>query len=293
MADREPPDTLNVRLPLYAYTSALWRGRRVLEIGCGEGSSAAYLAVQGAADVVSLDVDAESIDRARAQHARPGIHYLLLDDLQQIAALSHRFDVVLIPEAEAIVADATLLTRIKGLLRDDGFLIVAVAASERQSAFFHSGIGYYDLSDALTRDFRAVRMLGQTPFLGFGLIEFDTGSDGLRVDVSLLGGGTEQPSHYVAIAGNVPSPALGQALVQVPFSPIEALADAAATPPPPATGALMMRPAGTVMAEAEREIARLKVEVAEARLAAHGPGSSVELSAATTRADLAERRLDE
>lgn len=292
MADREPPDTLNVRLPLYAYTSALWRGRRVLEIGCGGGSSAAYLAVHGAADVVSLDVDAERIDRARAQHARPGIHYLLLDDLQQIGALSHRFDVVLIPDAEAILAAPGLLSRIKGLLRDDGFLVVAVAASERQSAFFHGGVGFYDLSDALTRDFRAVRMLGQTPFLGFGLIEFDTGSDGLRVDVSLLGGGTEQPSHYVAIAGNTASPALGQALVQVPFAPIEALAEAATAAPPP-SAALMTRAGGAAISEAEREIARLKVEVAEARLVAQGPGNTVELIAATTRADLAERRLDE
>ncbi|HEY8926655.1 MAG TPA: methyltransferase domain-containing protein [Polyangia bacterium] len=283
MADRTSPDTLNVRLPLYAYTSALWRSRRVLEIGCGDGTSAAYLAVHGAADVVSLDVDSGRIESARAQHARPGIHYLLLDSIQQIGALAHRFDVILLPEGEAVLADPGLVSRIKNLLGPDGILIVAVTASERQSPFFDGGVGYYDLSDALTRDFRAVRMLGQTPFLGFGLIEFDTGSEGLRVDVSLLGGGTEQPSHYVAIAGDVPSPPLGQALVQVPFAPVEDLAEAAAR----------AEQGGPGSAEAEREISRLRAELDDARTARQGTVSTVELAAATTRADLAERRLEE
>lgn len=285
MADRTAPDTLNVRLPLYAYTSALWRNRRVLEIGCGDGTSAAYLAVHGAADVVSLDVDSGRIESARAQHARPGIHYLLLDSIQQIGALAHRFDVILLPEGEAVLADPGLVSRIKNLLGPEGVLIVAVTASERQSPFFDGGVGYYDLSDALTRDFRAVRMLGQTPFLGFGLIEFDTGSEGLRVDVSLLAGGTEQPSHYVAIAGDVPSPPLGQALIQVPFAPVEDLAEAAAR--------AEQGGAGSGAAEAERELSRLRAELDDARTARQGTVSTVELTAAATRADLAERRLEE
>jgi len=292
MADRNATDPLNVRLPLYAYTTPLWRERRVLEIGCGEGASAAFLARHGAADVVSLDIDAVRLERARARYAGPGVQFVLLEDLQQLAAMSRRFDVVFVPDGEAILSDPDAVARVRNLLREGGFVVVAVPAGERQSKVFRGGVGYYDLADTLAREFRVVRMLGQTPFLGFGLVEFDAAADALRVDASLLGGGTEQPSHYIAVAGNDKPPVLGQVLVQVPFAPIEALAEHAAgraaelTPAPQGVTALAER-------ESAREIARLKAELAEARLAARAPGSPAEIAGSTLRAELAERRLDE
>ena len=294
MADRSATDPLNVRLPLYAYTAPLWRERRVLEIGCGEGASAAFLARHGAADVVSLDIDGARLERARARYAGPGVQFVLLEDLQQLAAMSRRFDVVFVPDGESILSDPDAVARVRGLLREGGFVVVAVPAGERQSKVFRGGVGYYDLADTLAREFRVVRMLGQTPFLGFGLVEFDAAADALRVDASLLGGGTEQPSHYIAVAGNDKPPVLGQVLVQVPFAPIEALAEHAA-----AGRAAELTPAPNAMAAplAEREIARLKAELAEARLAVRAPTAlvapSAEAGANALRAELAERRLEE
>ena len=292
MADRNATDPLNVRLPLYAYTAPLWRERRVLEIGCGEGASAAFLARHGAADVVSLDIDAARLERARARYAGPGVQFVLLEDLQQLAAMSRRFDVVFVPDGEAILSDPDAVARVRNLLREGGFVVVAVPAGERQSKVFRGGVGYYDLADTLAREFRVVRMLGQTPFLGFGLVEFDAAADALRVDASLLGGGTEQPSHYIAVAGNDTPPVLGQVLVQVPFAPIEALAEHAAgraaelTPGPQAVTALAER-------ESAREIARLKAELAEARLVARTAAGGPDAAGSALRAELAERRLDE
>ena len=288
MSDRNPTDLLNVRLPLYAYTAPLWRERRVLELGCGEGASAAFLARHGAADVVSLDIDRAKVDRARTRHAGPGVQFMLLEDLQQLTVMARRFDVVFVPDGESILGDPDAVPRVRGLLREGGFLVVAVPASERQSAVFRGGVNYYDLSDALAREFRVVRMLGQTPFLGFGLVEFDASADALRVDASLLGGGTEQPSHYIAVAGNEPPPVLGQVLVQVPFAPIEALAEVAA-----AGRAAEIAPAARLAATlaSDREIARLKAELAERQVAA--PDLVVEPGSAAIRADLAERRLEE
>src|SRR3569623_1802 len=228
MADRNPTDPLNVRLPLYAYTAPLWRERRVLEIGCGEGDSAAFLARNGAADVLSLDIDGARLERARARYAGPGVQCVLLEDLQQLAAMSRRFVVVFVTDGEAILSDPDAVARVRNLLREGGVVVVAVPAGERQSKVFRGGVGYYDLAGTLAREFRVVRMLGQTPFLGFGLVEFDAAADALRVDASLLGGGTEQPSHYIAVAGNAKPPVLGQVLVQVPFAPLEALAAHAA-----------------------------------------------------------------
>jgi chromosome segregation ATPase len=286
MADRDPTDPLNVRLPLYAYTAPLWRERRVLEIGSGEGASAAFLARHGAREVVSLDVDPAGLERARAQYGRPGIQFLLADDIQQVAARGPAFDVVLVPEGEAVLTNPGLVDRVRALLRDDGYLIVAVPASERQSAVFQGGVSYYDLSDALSQDFRVVRMLGQTPFLGFGLVEFGGESEALRVDLSLLGGSAEQPSHYIAVAGNITPPSLGQSLVQVPFAPIEALAEAAAGAAPESPGL------ARALDEANDEITRLKNEIAAARSAPRG-ASAGDVAMAATRAELAERRLEE
>src|SRR3569623_340736 len=292
MAARNPTDPLNVRLPLYAYTAPLWRERRVLEIGCGEGASAAFLARHGAADVVSLDIDGARLERARARYAGPGVQFVLLEVLQQLAAMSRRFDVVFVPAGEASLAEPDAVGRVRKLLREGGCGVVAVPAGERQSKVFRGGVGYYDLADTLAREFRVVRMLGQTPFLGFGLVEFDAAADALRVDASLLGGGTEQPSHYIAVAGNDKPPVLGQVLVQVPFAPIAALAAHAAgrgtdlPPGPQAVATLAER-------ESAREIARLKTELAEARLAVRAPAASSEPPGSAMRAELAERRLDE
>src|SRR3569833_224015 len=173
MAARNPTAPLNVRLPLYAYTAPLWRERRVRESGCGEGAAAAFLARHGAADVVSLDIDGARLERARARYAGPGVQFVLLEDLQQLAAMSRRFDVVFVPDGEAILSDPDAVGRVRNLLREGGFVVVAVPAGERQSKVFRGGVGYYDLADTLAREFRVVRMLGQTPFLGFGLVEFD------------------------------------------------------------------------------------------------------------------------
>lgn len=260
----------------------------MLEIGCGEGASSAFLARHGAAEVVSLDIDPQRIERARSRHAGPGVQFMLLEDLQQLAVMARGFDVVFVPDGETILADPDAVSRVCGLLRKGGFLVVAVPASERQSAVFRGGVNYYDLSDTLAREFRVVRMLGQTPFLGFGLVEFDATADALRVDASLLGGGTEQPSHYIAVAGNEAPPALGQVLVQVPFAPIEALAEVAATG---RTSEIAPAARLATTLAADREIARLKAELAERP----SPVTDllIEPGSAAIRADLAERRLEE
>ncbi len=260
MAERNATDFLNLRLPLYAYAAPLWQGRSVLEIGCGDGGSADYLGGAGAEQVVAVDVDPVRVERARSRHARPRVEFRAIGDLWQVVTFGERFDIVLVPDGQALLATPELITGLRGLLNPGGHLVVAVPAADRKNRPSKDGVGYYDLSDALMAHFPAVRMLGQTPFLGFGLVEFDATADALRVDVSLLHGGTEQPSHYVAIAGAAVPPSLGYALVQVPFAPVEAL----------------------ILGNAAAQAAALTAS------------STASVSVASdTRADLAERRLDD
>ena len=204
MPERNATEFLNLRLPLYAYTGPLWQGRRVLEIGCGDGESADYLSSHGAESVVAVDQNLARVERARIRHAQPRIEFRVVADPRELTALPDRFDIVLVPDGEAVLEAPGVIGGLRGLLADGGHLLVAVPAADRRGRTVKEGVGYYDLADALAAEFPVVRMLGQTPFLGFGLVEFDGGADALRVDVSLLQGGTEPPSHYVAVAGATP-----------------------------------------------------------------------------------------
>ena len=123
------------------------------------------------------------------------------------------FDLVLVPDATDILRGrgpiqlATLLA----LLAPGGRLACMVANGDRGE-----GLAYYDVVDALTPHFPKVRMFGQTPFLAFGIAEFDEAATDLRVDAELAERESEEPTHYIALAGPDESMGLGYALVQIP-----------------------------------------------------------------------------
>ena len=56
------------------------------------------------------------------------------------------------------------------------------------------------------RSFPHVQMLGVTPFLGMGVVEFEGAVDGLRIDSRLVKEGSEPPAAYVAVAGTQVAP---------------------------------------------------------------------------------------
>jgi hypothetical protein len=210
-------DLVGRRLALYAYLEPLLSGRRVLEIRPGRGGdageSAAFLRSMGAR-VVSIDADTSRID--------------------------DRFEVVIVPEGEEIARRAGAVAALRKLLADGGRVIVGAANVDRVGASGSGdGIGYYDLHGALASQFSHVQMLGVTPFIGMGVVEFEGAVDGLRIDSRLVKEGSEPPAAYVAVAGTQVSPGLGYALVQLPFGPLEAhLAAGGAGLPTPSSAVL-------------------------------------------------------
>ena len=201
MPEDRTNDLVGRRLALYAYLEPLLSGRRVLEVrsargGADSGDSAAFLRSLGAR-VVSIDADTSRIE--------------------------DRFDVVIVPEGDEIARRAGAVAALRKLLVDGGRVIVAAANADRAGAGgAGDGIGYYDLHGAVAAHFAHVQMLGVTPFLGMGVVEFEGAVDGLRIDSRLVKEGSEPPAAYVAVAGTQVSPGLGYALVQLPFAPLEA-----------------------------------------------------------------------
>ncbi len=191
MLEDSAADVLSRRLPLYAYLEPLWAGRRVLEIGQA-GVGAELLTSLGAARVVTSD-----------------------GDLAGLAAIHDLFDVIVVPEADAPVRRPATVAAWRRLLAEGGRLVVAVGNAERIGAA--GGLGYYELHDAIKPHLGGIQMLGVTPFLGVGLVEFDGAVDALRIDSRLVKE-PESPVSYVAIAGAEPVRDLGYALVQLPWS---------------------------------------------------------------------------
>jgi len=252
MPEERTYDLVGRRLALYAYLEPLLSGRRVLEIRPGRGSdageSAAFLRSLGAR-VVSIDADTSRID--------------------------DRFEVVIVPEGEEIARRAGAVAALRKLLADGGRVIVAAANVDRVGAIgAGDGIGYYDLQGAVASQFSHVQMLGVTPFIGMGVVEFEGAVDGLRIDSRLVKEGSEPPAAYVAVAGTQVSPGLGYALVQLPFGPLEAhLAAGGAGLPTPSSAVLReeieelrgrLRRAAEDRAALDNEVASLRRALTEA-----------------------------
>ncbi|HEY4392772.1 MAG TPA: hypothetical protein VGP64_01865 [Polyangia bacterium] len=198
MSDALSPESRDRRRSLYAYLEPLWHGKRVLEIGPGEGT-AELLGSLGAARVVVSEGD--------------------------LAAINERFDVVVVPEGEALVHRSGAVAACRRLVAAGGRLVVAALNGERSGVM--GGVGYYDLHGAVAPLLPLTQMLGMTPFAAIGVVEFEGAVDALRIDARLIKE-QEPPIAYVALAGSEPVTGLGYALVQLPSMAVSGAAGPAA-----------------------------------------------------------------
>jgi chromosome segregation protein len=232
-------------------------GRRVLELGCGTGESAAHLARLGARTVVGAD-DSGAVAEARMRYREGALSFLTMTaaSLEQAGP----FDVVLIPEAADILLDrgSLALTTALKLVAPGGRLVCVAPNGDRTDASA-PGVSYFDIVDRLSPHFPKVRMFGQTPFAAWGLAEFDEAPAELRVEPDLAQAENEEPSHYLALCGHDEALSLGYALVQIPARASEG--PAAQTPVP--------EPCAQVEAP-DAALAELRRKLAEAQGQAEG-----------------------
>jgi ubiquinone/menaquinone biosynthesis C-methylase UbiE len=84
------------RLPQYIYLADLFRGRRVVELGCGDGVGAHYLARAGAQTVIGLDQSAQHVDAARMRHRLQNLSFRSTD-FTSLDLEDRSVDVICIP----------------------------------------------------------------------------------------------------------------------------------------------------------------------------------------------------
>jgi SAM-dependent methyltransferase len=150
----------------YRFAKDFVRGKRVLDIACGEGYGAAALAKAGASSTVGIDVSPEVCDHARRKYgldARPG-------DAQAIPSSDRSIDVVVSFETIEHVDDpAAFLRECARVLVPEGTLIVSTpnrpvyTGEGTQNPFHRIEFDEKEFVSLLRSKFRAVRLYTQFP----------------------------------------------------------------------------------------------------------------------------------
>jgi SAM-dependent methyltransferase len=171
--DRPDSDPVQLRLHTARYEFARqWaREKRVLDIACGTGYGTAVLARAGARAVLGIDLDRNTIERARSQFNLPAVSFTVGDaEAPQVAG---PFDLIVSFETiEHLPRPERFLSSMNRLLAADGTFLVSTPCRESgsvddrpQNPFHVREWNQAEFTQMVERSFRRVTMHGQ-------LIEF-------------------------------------------------------------------------------------------------------------------------
>jgi chromosome segregation ATPase/SAM-dependent methyltransferase len=192
------------RLARYLYAADLVPGKRVLDVGCGDGQGAALVADKGAAAVVALRLDPAAAASSAATHPKVSVRTLASPALLTPGGLAQaagqeRFDVAFVPGDRALLRAPGFLAELRRSLLPTGHLIVSATSKEAFPAD-PQALGYFELLDSLEQaGFGPVAMCGQSPFIAAAIVPFGSAEPPLVLDDSLAP--AEQADEYVAICG--------------------------------------------------------------------------------------------
>jgi len=203
------PSSLEPSIALAAYTEPLASNRRVLVFGNALGSLALQLMERGARSIHVCDPDALRVAEASARNRSTQISFSSLAD-SDLSLRDGAFELALVDDLGAY-NPVPLLRTAKRALGSRGVLVAACPNPEaaapllspRPASGASTSLDYYALYDAVAAEFEHVRMLGQTPFVGYAIADFSaTGEPEPALDTSFVPGGAEEPDLFIALASN-------------------------------------------------------------------------------------------
>lgn len=199
------PSSLEPSIALAAYAEPLASNRRVLVFGNALASLSLQLLERGARSVHVCDPDAVRVSEASARNRSTQISFSNLAD-SDLALHDGAFELALIDNLGAF----NVLSVVRTAKRALGSRGVAVVACPNPEATFpllrshntaSTSLDYYALYDAVAAEFEHVRMLGQTPFVGYAIADFSaSGEPEPALDTSFVPGGAEEPDSFIALA---------------------------------------------------------------------------------------------
>jgi 2-polyprenyl-3-methyl-5-hydroxy-6-metoxy-1,4-benzoquinol methylase len=150
----------------YRFAKDFVRGKRVLDIACGEGYGASSLAKAGAASVVGVDIADDVCEHARRKYgidARTG-------DAQAIPLPNRSVDMIVSFETiEHVASPAAFLQECARVLAPAGTLIVSTpnrpvySGESSQNPFHQVELDEDEFLDLLRAGFKAIRLYVQFP----------------------------------------------------------------------------------------------------------------------------------
>lgn len=208
---------------LAAYAEPLIDARRVLVCGDASSSLADHLVSRGARSVHVFDTDPARVAEAATKNSSRNVSFATLNE-DGLALRDGAFDVAIIENLAAVGDVAFVLKAIRRALSARGAALVACANPDVDVPLVASpnvpkiSIDYYSLYDTVAEEFEYVRMLGQTPFVGYAIADFAPDGDPLpSLDTAFVPGGAEEPECFVALASEQPVALDEFAVIQLPF----------------------------------------------------------------------------
>ena len=224
------------RLAAYQYLGELVADRRVLEVGCGRGLGVELLLARGARRVVGLGEDLRAAQAALDGAPEDRVALRPLRGARLPLLPGETFDLVVVSDARLAVSRPGILDEVARALAPEGLVAVWAPSGDHPAA--RGGVPYGDLLDLLEPRFARVRVVGQSPFCAYGMVELTGAGElpELSVDATLLGGHTEEVVAYLALATGAPAPALDLefGIVQVPSGGLSVLPPLLSEPEPEA-----------------------------------------------------------
>jgi hypothetical protein len=235
------PSSLEPSIALAAYAEPLASNRRVLVFGNALGSLPLQLLERGARSVHVCDPDALRVTEAAARNRSTQISFSSLAD-SDLSLREGAFELALIDNLSAY-GPLSLIRTARRAIGSRGVAMIACPNPEAAFPLLRGAPGaaatnldYYALYDAVAAEFEHVRMLGQTPFVGYAIADFSaSGEPEPALDTSFVPGGAEEPDFFIALASNHEVRLDEFAVIQLPtrrlLGSINAIAPAAPAAP--------------------------------------------------------------
>jgi chromosome segregation ATPase len=208
----------------YAYVEHLLAQRRILVLGGLTRATCERLAELHARFVVGVTDDEDLADELADDETPANVTYQSMS----LGSLNFRdgsFDVVVVPDLSALEEPEQALREARRVLTPEGVALISLANREATGGLAGvepPEVGYTELFEICSNVWSIVRMVGQSPFVGYVVADFapEDEEPSISFDASLAPDEGEEVEFYLAICGDEPVEIDPYAIVQMPLAAV-------------------------------------------------------------------------